>query len=130
FVVEPKRVVLSAGAMGSPAILLRSGYTGDGLVGRRTFLHPVVAQMGVYTQPVAGFSGAPQSVASHHFAHRGAEVGVFLEAAPRRCTPCSWRSRRRVSVPRTSRPCRRCRTPPRTWRSRSTASTRARPAAA
>src|SRR5258706_16037974 len=38
--VRAKRFVLSAGAINSPAILIRSGL-GGGMVGRRTFLHPV-----------------------------------------------------------------------------------------
>lgn len=81
-VVEPRRVVLAAGAIGTPAILLRSGYTRDGLVGRRTFLHPTMGVVGFYKEPIAGFFGAPQSVSSHHFAHRGGEMGFVLETAP------------------------------------------------
>ena len=67
----------------SPGILppLRHS-TGDGRVGRRTYLHPVVGQFGIYPEPINGFYGAPQSVASHQFAHRGDDVGYFLEAAP------------------------------------------------
>jgi choline dehydrogenase-like flavoprotein len=81
--LKPKRVVLAAGAINSPALLLRSG-TDDPhqRLGVRTFLHPVIASVGEYEQPIDGFRGAPQSVASHAFAHRGDEVGYFLEAAP------------------------------------------------
>src|SRR5690606_7284290 len=81
-VVEAKHVVLSGGAINSPALLLRSGFDGDGRVGRRTYLHPTVAQFGVYPEPIEGYYGAPQSIASHHFAHRGDEVGFMLETAP------------------------------------------------
>lgn len=82
-VVRPKYVILSAGAIGTPAVLLRSG-TEDphDRIGRRTFLHPVIVSAGEYDEPVAGYRGAPQGVASHHFADRGDEVGYFLEAAP------------------------------------------------
>ncbi len=81
--VRAKQVVLSGGAINTPALLLRSGYDPSGCVGRRTFLHPVVASVGVFGQPVQAFYGAPQSVASHHFADRGrGKVGFFLEAAP------------------------------------------------
>lgn len=81
--VYADRFVLSAGALGSPAILLRSGVPDThGRLGRRTFLHPTVVSAAEHARPVEGYDGAPQGVASHHFAHRGDEVGFFLEAAP------------------------------------------------
>jgi choline dehydrogenase-like flavoprotein len=79
--VEAKRFVLSAGAIGTPAILVRSGL-GGGMVGRRTFLHPVVGTSATWKEPVEPFYGAPQSVAAHGMAHRGDEMGLFFEAAP------------------------------------------------
>jgi choline dehydrogenase-like flavoprotein len=79
--VRARRFVVSAGAINSPAILIRSGL-GGGAVGRRTFLHPVVGTAAIFKDPIEPFYGAPQSVASHHFAHRGDDVGLFLEAAP------------------------------------------------
>jgi choline dehydrogenase-like flavoprotein len=82
-VVRPRLVVLAAGAVGTPEILLRSGYDPNGRVGQRTFLHPVVASLGTFSRPILPFYGAPQSVASHHFSDRGAgKVSFFLEAAP------------------------------------------------
>jgi choline dehydrogenase-like flavoprotein len=76
-------VVLAAGAINTPALLLRSEAGLDsGLVGRRTFLHPTVPLVAFYDQPIEGFYGAPQSVAVHHFADRGSRVGYFLETAP------------------------------------------------
>ena len=80
--VKAKRFVVSGGAINSPALLLRSGIDGGGLVGRRTFLHPVVGSTALYDEAIEPFHGAPQSAASHHFAHRGEEVGFFLEAVP------------------------------------------------
>lgn len=80
--IEPKRFILAGGAINGPALLLRSGITLDGRVGRRTFLHPTVAQLGIYKEPVSPFFGAPQSVASHQHAHRGDDVGFVLETAP------------------------------------------------
>ena len=79
--VEPRVVVVCAGALNSPALLLRSGLA-QGPVGKKTWLHPTVAMIAMYRDPIEGFYGAPQSVASHHFAHRGADAGFFLEAAP------------------------------------------------
>ncbi|MEY3013961.1 MAG: hypothetical protein RIT45_2696 [Pseudomonadota bacterium] len=79
--VEAKVVVLSAGAINTPAVLLRSGIS-DGPVGRRTFLHPVVGMAGEYDEKIQGFYGAPQSIASHQFIDRGERYGFFLEAVP------------------------------------------------
>jgi choline dehydrogenase-like flavoprotein len=80
--VKAKRFVLSGGAINSPAVLLRSGLNEGGLVGTRTFLHPTIGVSGLYDEPIEVFYGAPQTAASHAFAHRGADVGFFLEAAP------------------------------------------------
>jgi choline dehydrogenase-like flavoprotein len=81
--VKPRTVIVAGGAINSPALLLRSGVPdGSGRLGRRTFIHPVIMSAGVYDEPIEAWRGAPQSVASHHFAHRGDEVGLFLETAP------------------------------------------------
>lgn len=79
--LRARRWIVSGGAINSPALLLRSGLD-DGVVGRRTFLHPVIGSIAEHDEPVRAFSGAPQSAASHAFSHRGDEVGFFLEAAP------------------------------------------------
>jgi choline dehydrogenase-like flavoprotein len=81
--VRAKHFIVAAGAIGSPALLLRSG-TPDPhrRIGRRTFIHPVVVSAAFYDERIDGYYGAPQSVASHHYARRGDEVGFFLEAAP------------------------------------------------
>jgi choline dehydrogenase-like flavoprotein len=83
-VVRPRRgVVLAAGAINTPALLLRSKVgLGSGVVGQRTFLHPTVPIMAIFPEPVEAFYGPPQSVACHHFADRGDKVGYFLETPP------------------------------------------------
>jgi choline dehydrogenase-like flavoprotein len=82
-VVRPRALVLSGGAINTPALLLRSRLDISGRVGKRTFLHPVSGMFGLYRDPIEGWSGAPQSVASHHFADRGpGRVGFFLETIP------------------------------------------------
>jgi len=79
--VEPRVLVISGGALNSPALLLRSGIAAP-MLGKYTWLHPVVAMGAFYEDAIEGFYGAPQSVASHHFAHRGGGAGFFIEAAP------------------------------------------------
>ena len=80
--LKARRFVLAGGAINSPAVLLRSGLDSGGLVGTRTFLHPVIASSGLYDETIEAFYGAPQSAASHAFAHRGGDVGFFMETAP------------------------------------------------
>ncbi len=82
-IIRPKIAVSSGGALNGPAMLLRSGLDAGGLVGRRTFIHPVVATLARYEAAVNPFWGAPQSIGSHQFFDRGDDkVGYFLEAAP------------------------------------------------
>lgn len=81
--VRPKRCVVSGGAINSPALLLRSGINVQGYVGKRTYLHPVIAVAGVFPEPIRAWAGAPQSIGSHHHQDRGpGRVGFFLEAPP------------------------------------------------
>ena len=81
--VRPRVVAVCGGAINSPALLLRSGLNANGRVGRRTFLHPVVAVIGRYGHRIAPYYGSPQSIGSHEFVDRGPDrVGFFLEAAP------------------------------------------------
>ncbi|HEX4456912.1 MAG TPA: GMC family oxidoreductase [Polyangia bacterium] len=82
--VAARRFVLSAGGIGSPAILIRSGFGGThhSLVGKQTWLHPVAGVAARWKEPIEPYYGAPQSVASHAHAHRGDDAGVFYEAAP------------------------------------------------
>lgn len=80
--VTAKRFVMSCGAINGPGLLLRSGLDDNGRVGLRTFIHPAIGSAALYEQAIDPMRGAPQSAASHHFAHRGEEVGFFLEAAP------------------------------------------------
>lgn len=81
--IRAKIIVSSAGAINGPALFLRSGLNNNGLVGTRTFLHPVVGISAQFKEQINGFYGAPQSASSHHFIDRGNDkVGFFIEAAP------------------------------------------------
>lgn len=81
--VKARVFVSSCGAINGPGLLLRSGLSGRGRVGRRTMIHPVVALPAVFEHEVSSFYGAPQSVGSHQFVDRGPDrVGYFMESAP------------------------------------------------
>jgi len=84
--VTARHFVLAAGAIGSPAVLLRSALPDpQALVGRRTFLHPTVVSAAVMTSPVNGHAGAPQTIYSDHFLDTvpvDGPVGYKLEAPP------------------------------------------------
>lgn len=84
--IVARHYVLSAGAINSPAVLLRSQAPDPhGRLGKRTFLHPVVLSAGVMDQKVAGWQGAPQSIYTDHFLHTQATdgpIGFKLEAPP------------------------------------------------
>jgi len=85
-IVRARHYVLAAGAIGSPAILLRSDLPDPWrLVGARTFLHPTVISAALFRERVNGFSGAPQALFSDHFLDTAAldgPIGFKLEAAP------------------------------------------------
>lgn len=81
--INARVVVVSGGAINSPALLLRSGVNPNGRVGRRTMLHPVVAVITQFDKPIHGYFGAPQSAASHQHIDRGPDrVGYFIETTP------------------------------------------------
>jgi choline dehydrogenase-like flavoprotein len=84
--VEAKHYVLAAGAIGSPAILLRSAAPDPaGALGKRTFLHPSLVSAALMPEPVKGYSGAPQSLYSDHFLERDpidGPLGFKLETPP------------------------------------------------
>jgi choline dehydrogenase-like flavoprotein len=78
--------VLAAGAINSPAVLLRSQAPDPhGRLGTRTFLHPVVMSAGLMNQKVEGWQGAPQTIYSDHFLETQpitGPIGFKLEAPP------------------------------------------------
>lgn len=81
--VRAKVTVAAGGALNTPALLLRSGLDRGGLVGRRTYIHPVVGIVGLYDEPIDPWYGAPQSAHSHEFIDRGPDkIGFFFETAP------------------------------------------------
>ena len=52
--VHPKVMVSSCGALHGPVLFLRSGINDNGLVGTRTFIHPVVGIGAEFQEPING----------------------------------------------------------------------------
>ena len=71
-------VVLAGGAIGTPALLLRSGIGGP-QVGRSLHVHPVPPVPALYDEPIRIWSGMPQSVMSDAYAWLDGAHGFRLE---------------------------------------------------
>jgi choline dehydrogenase-like flavoprotein len=84
-IVHAPTFIVSAGAIGSPALLIRSKAPDPhGTVGKRTFLHPTVVSAALMPDRVDGFAGAPQTIYSDHYLELPPEgpLGYKLEAPP------------------------------------------------
>jgi choline dehydrogenase-like flavoprotein len=79
--VRARNVVVSAGAIETPALLLRSGVAHAEL-GRNLFLHPTSAVAGRYPDETRGWIGAPQTVLCDEFGSIDGNYGFRLETAP------------------------------------------------
>ena len=83
--VRAKTFIAAGGAIGTPALLLRSKLPDPhAVVGKRTFLHPTVVSAGLMPEKVDGFAGAPQSIYSDHFlaSDVSGPMGYKLEVPP------------------------------------------------
>src|SRR6266550_2797316 len=79
-IVAP-RVVLAAGALETPALLMRSGLKSLHL-GQHLFLHPTVAVTGLYPTPIEAWKGPPQTIVCDEFTNISEGYGYRIEAAP------------------------------------------------
>jgi hypothetical protein len=79
--VRAPRVIVAAGGIESPALLLRSGLRHPQL-GRNLFLHPTTAAIGLYADLVESWRGAPQTIICEQFTALDGAFGFRLEAAP------------------------------------------------
>ncbi|HEX2016430.1 MAG TPA: GMC family oxidoreductase [Solirubrobacteraceae bacterium] len=73
-------VVVAAGALESPALLLRSGIGGPA-VGQYLRLHPCVAVLGIHQTDQRAWWGAPHAGLSDEFANTGEGYGFLIEGA-------------------------------------------------
>jgi choline dehydrogenase-like flavoprotein len=83
--VKAKTVILAAGGINGPAMMLRSDAPDPkGLVGKRTFLHPVAFSFAEFSSEINPYYGAPQSIYSDHFQWQSiaGPVGYKLEVPP------------------------------------------------
>ncbi len=84
--IVAKHYVVAGGAINSPALLKRSDVPDPhGLLGARTFLHPVVISAATFEQKVEAWDGAPQTLYSDHFLQThpiDGPIGYKLEAPP------------------------------------------------
>lgn len=76
YTVRAKTIILSAGALGSPAILLRSALNNDN-IGRGIVLHPSMPVMGQFAQNIDVLSGTEASV---YVADKLVNEGYALES--------------------------------------------------
>jgi choline dehydrogenase-like flavoprotein len=79
--VEAPVVVLAAGAVGTPALLQRSGMGGGG-VGRYLRLHPTTAVFGRYGEEMYGAGGIPLSTVCDEFLRGSDGYGFWIETPP------------------------------------------------
>ena len=79
--VRSRAVVAAAGAIETPALLLRSGLTNPN-VGRGLRLHPATAVFGIFDEEIRPWEGTLQALYSDQFRFLDGGYGVKLETVP------------------------------------------------
>jgi len=84
--IKAKHFIAAGGSINTPALLLRSALPDPHkILGKRTFIHPVVLTVAEMPEQIDPFYGAPQSVASDHFQWKDGATGPMgykLEVPP------------------------------------------------
>lgn len=76
--VRAKVIVLAAGCMATPLILLKSGIgNSSGYVGNELQLHPGLAIMAIFPDPIRPWEGATQGYQSLHYLKEGMKLEVL-----------------------------------------------------
>jgi choline dehydrogenase-like flavoprotein len=78
--VHAKQVVVAAGALETPAVLLRSGIGGPA-VGKHLRLHPSSGMFGVYEEDQRAWWGPPQAAVMDEFRDLGDGYGLLVEGS-------------------------------------------------
>jgi choline dehydrogenase-like flavoprotein len=80
--IEAPVVIVAGGAVGTPALLQRSGL-GSPAVGRYLRVHPVSGMLGVYDRPIYAAAGTPLTTLCDEFLTRGVNgYGTWIETPP------------------------------------------------
>lgn len=79
--IRAKAVIVAAGSIHSPALLLRSGLQNPH-IGRHLKLHPTAALAGIYPNKVYAWQGVMQSAYSDEFGYLDGNYGYKLEVPP------------------------------------------------
>jgi choline dehydrogenase-like flavoprotein len=76
--IDAKVVVLAAGCMATPLLLARSGIPDEGgYIGKELQLHPGLAIMAIFSDPIDPWVGATQGYHSLHFLDEGIKLEVL-----------------------------------------------------
>jgi choline dehydrogenase-like flavoprotein len=78
--VQAKHVVVAAGALETPAVLLRSGIGGPA-AGKHLRLHPSSGMFGVYEEDQKAWWGPPQAAVMDQFRDLGDGYGLLVEGS-------------------------------------------------
>lgn len=79
--IQAKTVVLAAGSIHTPAILLRSGIDHAG-VGKNLYFHPTVGVIGVYDEKIEPWKGVMMSAVNKTHARLDGNYGYWIETPP------------------------------------------------
>ena len=80
--IDAPIVVVAGGAIGTPALLQRSGLGGGG-VGQWLRLHPTTAVWGRYDREIVSSTGIPlTTMCDEHLRWRGTDFGFWIETPP------------------------------------------------
>ncbi len=79
--VNARVIVVSGGALHTPALLLRSGLDHPA-IGQSLFLHPTTWLLGMYPERIGTWDGPPHTVYSDQFATLDGNFGFMIEAVP------------------------------------------------
>ncbi len=85
--VQAPTVVLAAGGIESPAVLLRSELGGQA-VGRNLQVHPAYMVTGVYDEPIEAWNGQLITAMSFDFMHCEGDAGFYI--SPLGLSPATW----------------------------------------
>jgi len=79
--IKANRVVVSAGSLHSPAILIRSGLR-HAEIGRNLYLHPVGLASALYDKPMEAWYGPMMAAVCNDFTKLDGNYGVKIETPP------------------------------------------------